>query len=56
MQKGAKAKRVIELEMPNKHYHIIMRSSFYNSEEEKAVTYRLAWPQDFSLYLQPWIS
>lgn len=51
MQKGAKAKRMIKLEMPSKHYHIIMKSSFYNNEEEKAVTYRLAWPQEILFIL-----
>lgn len=54
MQKeGAKAKRMTKLEMSSKHYHIITKSSFYKNGEEKAITYRLALPQNFSLYLQP---
>lgn len=47
----SKGKRMIKLEMPNKRYHIIMKSSFYNDEEEKAVTYRLAWPQEILFIL-----
>lgn len=53
MQKeGAKAKRMTKLEMPSKHYHIITKSSFYKNGEEKAITYRLALPQEFFFILE----